>query len=77
MLSEKVLKVVINENINVHMSDYGEHKVRIKELVRALQDWEIAYYIHKYEEWHGVGDLQKRNYPDKVKKELCSMCTMV
>ena len=74
--AERILSVLKNNKIDVQMSDYGEHSKKIKELENSLKSYGITYYVHKYNEWHDVGDLQKRNYTDAEKKHMYSVCTM-
>ena len=60
----------------VHMSNYGQVSRKKDELIRIFRENGINYYLHDYEEWYDVGNLEKRPYLVDQAKEIYNRCIM-
>lgn len=73
---DRVLRAMKNWGICVHMSNYGQTSSKVQELDKLLSDNGIEHYIHDYEEWHDVGNLDKRNYSQERLNNIFDNCIM-
>ena len=74
--SEKVIRALQNKKISVHMSNYGAVSKKINELKKVFIENHINYYIHNYDKWLDLGNVNCRNYNGRQMVELYKNCMM-
>ena len=74
--NEKILRVLADKKVSVHMSDYGLVSRKVRELSDLFDRSNIKYYVHKYNDWKDLGGLNLRGYTDDALKKLYADCLM-
>lgn len=74
--SERVLKSLKKEKISIHMSDYGDVCKKVYELEKIYTENGIEHYIHKYDKWSDLGNIDHRDYTDKEMSDVFRNCMM-
>jgi hypothetical protein len=72
--NEEILKIIKNDKVRVHISNYGINNYLIQDLVSELNKRNIHYYLHDYTYWFNFGDLIKRNYSNDQLTSIFSTC---
>lgn len=66
---DSVFQSMKKNNVALHMSNYGKHSKKVKELEEKCVEFNLKYHIHEYSEWRDMGTTELRNYDaDEVKK---------
>lgn len=74
--SQNVMSLLKHPKVVVHMSDYGKVSVRLDKLDRLFSEAEIIHYIHHYDKWNDIGDLNYRSYSDEDVQHIFEKCIM-
>lgn len=73
---EKIVNVLKHEKICVHMSNYGDISRNAERLDNILTYNGVRHYMHNYEKWYDLGNIQCRNYSLEHLQGLYKSCMM-
>ena len=74
--SDRIISVLKNSKISIHMSNYGKPSRNIEKLASVLKENGVSHYIHNYEKWYDLGDTECRNFSVKDMKLIYKSCMM-
>lgn len=72
--NDDVLEILKGEKVRVHISDYLINKDKIEKLTKLFEEYEIKYFVRKYDAWQESGGVDYRNYTEKQLKDKFSNC---
>ena len=74
--SETVLNSIKNNDVVIHMSNYGVISSKLKQLDMVLSEKNIKHYIHDYDMWKNLGGTENRNYSEAKIASIYDNCVM-
>lgn len=69
-----ILKILTNEKVHIHISNYGHNEEKVKKLMEVLTEWKIKYTERKYEFWIDMGKVEKHEYSVEQRRRLFQNC---
>lgn len=74
--SPNVLKAIKENNVVVHMSNYGSVSSKLSQLDEILSKNDIKHYVHDYSVWKDLGKVQRRDYSIEQLENIYNNCVM-
>ena len=74
--SQNVLRAMRDNDVVVHMSNYGLVSSKLVQLDKVLSENGIRHYIHDYSVWKNLGELVRRNYSINELEAVYANCVM-
>ena len=72
--SDEILQAIKDNDINIHISDYGEISTKTEQMSELCEKKGIRHYVHEYRAWRDMGDLSQRNYSTEAVKKMIKIC---
>jgi organic radical activating enzyme len=72
--SDEVIESLKNDKVSVHMSNYGRICSKLEKLRSIFIQEKINFYVHDYEKWYEIGNLEKRNYSSDIRDMIYQNC---
>ena len=74
--TQNILRVMRDNDVVVHMSNYGSVSSKVEQLDILLTENGIKHYIHDYFTWKDLGGLERRNYSFVKLENIYNNCVM-
>lgn len=69
-----ILQCIRENNVLLHISDYGIGEKKREILVQKCEELQIDYVVRKYDEWHEFGPFIENNMPSAGLEKMYQNC---
>lgn len=73
--NEKILRVIQENKVTIHISDYGIGEVNRNKLIDKCKAMQIKYSKRKYDEWYQFGNFEDNMLTEKALERMFKNCS--